>query len=351
MLSGETVQLEYKLARIYSIAATVKAAEFRALKGGDRPYLGNGPSSEMPFDRPRFRAEGPVNYRWEDRPPAQVARRYRVKAIQHYREVLKLDPSHVPAQLGLAWCLDQQGDREEAKVAYRKALQLAWAREGKAESIHEDSFVQETSGYLLALLDPKKDAKEIKQIEGYTQAILRKGRSMTPVVIPLVAGGALEQLVDSQASVPFDLDGSGLPRSWGWIRPSAAWLVFDPNRTGRITSGLQLIGARTFWVFWSTGYEVLASLDDNGDGWLMEEELSGLALWRDANGNAVSEPGEVRPIQEHGITALSRIHAVGFRGEVGIGPRFLSFLRRLDSICTLTERCENPTAGRECRQL
>ncbi len=302
VLPGETAQLEYELARVLSIAATVKTAEFEALRGGDRPYLGDGPSSQMPFDRQRSHGDGPVIHEWGD-PPAQQAQQYRVKAIQHYREALKLDPSHLPAQLGLAWCLDQQGDKEEAKAAYRKALQLAWARESKAVYI-EASFVEETSRYLLALLDPQKDAQEIKQIKSYTAVIDQKGRSMTPLVIPLVAGKTLEQLVDAQASVLFDLDGSGLPRSWGWIRPSAAWLVFDPNRTGQITSGLQLIGARTFWVFWDTGYHVLASLDDNGDGWLQGEELSGLALWQDVNGNAVSEPGEVRPIQEYAIKAL-----------------------------------------------
>jgi tetratricopeptide (TPR) repeat protein len=304
VLVGETAQLEYELARVLSIAASVKAGGFRTLKGGDRPFLGNGPSSEMPFDRARFREDGPVDYRWDNRPPAAEARRYRARAIQHYREALKLDSSHLPSHLGLAWCLDQQGDREAAEAAYRKTLELAWAREGKAEYIHEASFVEETGSYLLALLDPQKDAEEIKRIRGYTEAISRKGRSITPIVIPLVAGDALEQLVDPHAAVRFDLDGRGLPRTWGWIRPSAAWLVFDPNRAGRITSGLQLFGTTTFWVFWPSGYAALASLDDSGDGWLKGGELNGLALWQDLNGNAVSEPGEVQPVQDHGITAL-----------------------------------------------
>jgi hypothetical protein len=304
VLPGETAQLEYELARVLSIAATVKADRFKALKGGDRPYLGDGPTSKMPFDRHRFRVDGPVDFRWDDPPPIEEARRYRARAIQHYREALRLNPAHTPSQLGLGWCLDQQGEKDEAKAAYRKALQLAWAQEGKDDFIHEGSFVEETSQYLLALLDPAKDAKEIKQIKGYTEAISGKGRSMTPILIPLAEGAALEQLVDIGARVDFDLDGSGLPRKWGWIRPSAAWLVFDPNGSGQITSGLQLIGARTFWVFWSDGYAALASLDDNGDGWLEGDELAGLALWRDGNGNAVSEPGEVRSIQEHGIIAL-----------------------------------------------
>lgn len=40
VLPGETAQFQYELARVLSIAATVKTAQFRALKGGDRPYRG-----------------------------------------------------------------------------------------------------------------------------------------------------------------------------------------------------------------------------------------------------------------------------------------------------------------------
>jgi hypothetical protein len=49
-------------------------------------------------------------------------------------------------------------------------------------------------------------------------------------------------LTNPNARVAFDLDGSGLPRKWGWITPKAAWLVYDPAGEGRITSGLQMFG-------------------------------------------------------------------------------------------------------------
>src|SRR4029078_5735257 len=35
----------------------------------------------------------------------------------------------LPIHLGLAWCIDQDGRRDEAIKAYRKALLLAWNRE------------------------------------------------------------------------------------------------------------------------------------------------------------------------------------------------------------------------------
>lgn len=48
-----------------------------------------------------------------------------------------------------------------------------------------------------------------------------------------------------------------------------------------------------------------AALDDNGDGRLTGNELAGLALWHDANGNGISDPGEVKSLAEHRIVALS----------------------------------------------
>src|SRR5262249_49754946 len=59
------------------------------------------------------------------------------------------------------------------------------------------------------------------------------------------------------------------------------------------------------WLFWETGYDALAALDDNHDGVLTGKELDGLALWHDANGNGISDPGEVKPLSEWGIVAIS----------------------------------------------
>ena len=84
--------------------------------------------------------------------------------------------------------------------------------------------------------------------------------------------------------------------------------MFDPYDTSRITSGLQLFGNVTFWLFWNTGYDALQALDDDGDELLREEELAGLAVWRDANADGVSHPGEVVSLVAAGIIELSTRH-------------------------------------------
>jgi hypothetical protein len=102
--------------------------------------------------------------------------------------------------------------------------------------------------------------------------------------------------------------------------------VYDAKSSGRITSALQLFGNVTFWNVWGNGYEAMKALDDDGDGELRGRELRYLALWRDVNRDAVSDAGEVRPLSEFGIVALTCRGATGdgiFTAAVaGRGVRF-----------------------------
>ena len=65
-------------------------------------------------------------------------------------------------------------------------------------------------------------------------------------------------------------------------------------------------------MFWRDGYEAMSALDDNHDGWLTGRELTGLGVWRDANGNGKSDPGEVVPVGRMGIVRLA-VHPQGKR--------------------------------------
>jgi tetratricopeptide (TPR) repeat protein len=167
VLPGETAELHCELARMYSILYAHRPAQFMALKGGDRPFLGNGAATGMPPDGERLRADGPVGSSVQG-PTNPAARAQQLeRAIQHFREALKRKPDHLAAQLGLAWCLDQAKDKG-AVEAYREALALAWKQEKDQSSILEIGWVEEVSGYLLALLDPAADKDEIERIKGYT---------------------------------------------------------------------------------------------------------------------------------------------------------------------------------------
>ena len=132
----------------------------------------------------------------------------------------------------------------------------------------------------------------------------QKPRAITPVVFSTRAGVSLPDLLSTR-SVRFDLDGFSEGRLWPWVKPETGILVWDPSGTGRITSGRQLFGSATWWMFWKNGYQPLAALDDNNNGLLTGKELSGIAVWRDKNSNGVSDPGEVVTVQEFGIVAIA----------------------------------------------
>jgi len=95
-------------------------------------------------------------------------------------------------------------------------------------------------------------------------------------------------------------------------------LVYDPEHTGKITSGAQLFGNYTFGGVkaaslastaaaapWNNGFEALATLDSDGDEKLAGDELAPLALWFDYNQDGISQPGEVKRLEEVQVTSLS----------------------------------------------
>jgi len=146
---------------------------------------------------------------------------------------------------------------------------------------------------------------------------------MTPIVIPLDPDAAASELM-SPRPVEFDLAGIGPRRYAPWPTRRAGWLVYDDSGAGAITSGLQLFGSVSFWMFWNDGYEVLAALDDDHDGWLTGHELRGLAVWQDIDSNGVSDAGEVRPLSSWDIEALSCRHERDAAGRL-YSPRGVVF--------------------------
>ena len=257
----------------------------------------------------------------------ELSRQYLDKALENYASALESAPDDLVAMMGHGWCLEQSGAKGKAIAEYRKIIQQAWPQESKSTSTFGDFVTEEAARYLLPLLDKKKDEKEIAILEDRVARLQKIGRAITPLVVPLGAGRAARDVEDRSATVAFDADGSGVPKRWTWIARDAGWLVYDPHHTGHITSGLQLFGSVTFWMFWQDGYQALAALDDNGDGQLSGEELEGLAIWQDGNGNGISESGEVKSLQELGIVALS-IHSeqdATHRDKIGFSPQGARF--------------------------
>ncbi len=140
----------------------------------------------------------------------------------------------------------------------------------------------------------------MKQLEN-----THRGGWVTPIIFSLNDPSFLADLLSPATVVNFDLDGTGRAQRWPWVKPDTAILCWDPFGTGEITSGRQLFGSVTWWLFLPDGYRALDALDDDRNGWLRGDEMVGMAIWRDHNSDGVSDPGELVLIEETDIEAIS----------------------------------------------
>jgi hypothetical protein len=321
------VELRVNLARLHALAYASKAADVRTLRTG----LGPGPewAKGQPFFGHEPGHRQPPVKATSDPAAAAAAKAHLTRAIAAYRAALELAPKHGVAQLGLGWALKESGDKAGAVMELRRGVELGWERDGVpgASLWAGRSLTEEAAFYLRDLLDPVKDAAEIVTLDEKLRALQRGPRIITPIAVPLRAGVSAEAMVDGTRLVPFDLDGSGIPRKWTWLSDDAAWLVHDHRGTGQITSALQLFGNVTFWAFWENGYHALRAMDDDGDGAISGRERVGLALWHDRNSNGISDRGEVRTLIDWGIVSLSTSYAydASHQHEIAWSPRGVVF--------------------------
>ena len=138
--------------------------------------------------------------------------------------------------------------------------------------------------------------------------------AITPIVLNLEEHSSLAELLAPGRVVSFDLDGDGRVEARPWVRPTTGFLVRDNDRDGRITSGREMFGSVTWWMFFPNGYRAMDMLDDNRDGWLGPGELEGISVWFDRNSNGVSDTGEVVSVESLGITAIAT-RPTGYDGK------------------------------------
>ena len=196
--------------------------------------------------------------------------------------------------------------RARAAREYLRAFDLA--NTSKPEGGIGPSLVEEAGNYYIHIGDIDSAAVNritVLRVKASVARSERIPRAVSPVIFSPHSGATLSRATQPTNTVAFDLDGTGRPQQYSWLRPDTGILVWDPEHTGRITSGRQLFGSVTWWIFWQDGYQALAALDDNADGRLSGLELREIGVWFDRNSDGISEPGEVVPAIGYGIAAIS----------------------------------------------
>jgi hypothetical protein len=265
--------------------------------------------------------------------PDGLSRYYLQESISTYEALVQDFPKNGQYWLGLGYTLELAGPeaqfmpnikvrgrvlstanlyRKESVAAYRECFSIGLVSDFKDNSagsgVETDWLCKESGERIMELIDTHKaDTYQSGEREKIEDAIKRsdsRQQWITPILFPVDRSRPLSDLINLEAKTSFDLKGDSAKRTWSWITSRAAWLVWDPDETGQITSGRQLFGSATWWMFFRDGYSALAALDNDHDGWLKGKELRGIAAWQDRNGNAMSDAGEVVPVEKWGIAGI-----------------------------------------------
>lgn len=215
--------------------------------------------------------------------------------------------------------LDAEKLRQRGLLAYRKAYALT-VKKDSSETVGPANPVSVEAAQGILRLQANRslsseDQKEVAEMRQRITTFQNQPRMVTPILISFERQASLTDLLAPEKHVGFDLAGDGLGRKWSWVKPTTGILVWDPQHTGKITSGLQLFGSVTWWLFWKDGYEPLAALDNNRNGWLEDKELQGIAVWFDRNGNGISDKGEVVSLS---ALSIKRIAAHAAKVDDGV---------------------------------
>ncbi len=131
------------------------------------------------------------------------------------------------------------------------------------------------------------------------------GRAFTsPIVLDLNNNGF--ELLRAADGVHFDIDADGFAEKTGWVKPADAFLVRDLNGNGVIDSQKEMFGNDAA----STAAAKLAALDTNKDGFVSSADSgwAALRLWKDANGDGVSQADELYTLASQGVGKLGVAH-------------------------------------------
>lgn len=148
----------------------------------------------------------------------------------------------------------------------------------------------------------------IDQLTGFEQLAFRDGTTVSlvaPIVLDLNGDGV--SLVDHTASgAAFDWNGDGRADVTGWIDPNDGFLALDRNGDGLI-AGANELGFVGDNPGATSDLDGLSAFDTNGDGLLSAADTAfgDFRVWRDANGNGISDQGELLSLSDAGVGSIS----------------------------------------------
>jgi hypothetical protein len=163
----------------------------------------------------------------------------------------------------------------------------------------------------------------------------------TPLLLDLNDDGV--HSVGANQGVLFDVNNSGTLARVGWADAHDGILVRDIDHDGTIRNGSELFGNGTLLADGShaaNGFDALAQFDANHDGQIDAQDavFQDLQVWRDANGDGVSQADELLSLQQLGIASFNLTAMANATGENGNQHGLLaSYTTREGAVHELTD--------------
>ena len=215
-------------------------------------------------------------------------------------------------------------------------------------TVQKMSYTRKAGKYVISYaggsmtLNPSKKKGEIASGAGALTAsslLTFKNKTigmLSPIILDL-DGDGVEMESIKKAKAAFDMNGDDIADDTGWAGKDDGFLVIDRNNDDKITHASELSFAAEDPDA-ASDLEALAVLDNNNDGVLDKKDVrfGELRVWQDANGNGITDAGELKTLTELGITQIG-LRAQNREGTAGVGDNVL--------LSTATFKRENGSTG------
>lgn len=145
---------------------------------------------------------------------------------------------------------------------------------------------------------------------------------LSPIILDLDGDGVeMKSIKKSKAS--FDMNSDGIADDTGWTGTGDGFLVIDRNNDGKITHASELSFAVEDKDA-KSDLEALAELDSNGDRVIdaKDARFKELKVWVDADSDGVTDAGELKTLEEAGVTAIG-LSGRNLEGTAKVGDNVL----------------------------
>lgn len=150
-----------------------------------------------------------------------------------------------------------------------------------------------------------------------------KSVGMLSTIVLDLDGDGVETKKRTSAKARFDMDGNGAADDTGWAGKSDGFLVVDANGDGRISGAaeLSLLGQKDGA---KSSMDALSTFDSNRDGKIdgKDDRFDELKIWVDANGNGVTDGGELKTLADYDIVSVN-LGAQAADGKAKVGRNLL----------------------------